>query len=73
MLQAAVDGQGFAMGRRALVEHDLAAGRLVRPFPLSLPCDQSYYLVASEQTAELPKVKAFRSWILAEAAADDRS
>jgi LysR family glycine cleavage system transcriptional activator len=73
MLQAAADGHGFAMGRRALVERDLAARRLVRPFPLSLPCDQSYYLVASEQTAELPKVKAFRAWIVAEAGADDRS
>ena len=37
-LQAALDGLGVAMGPTALVADDLAAGRLVAPFPdISLP------------------------------------
>jgi LysR family glycine cleavage system transcriptional activator len=37
-IQAAVDGLGVAMGPTALVSDDLAAGRLVTPFPeVSLP------------------------------------
>jgi LysR family transcriptional regulator, glycine cleavage system transcriptional activator len=64
MLQAAADGHGVAMARRVLVESDLAERRLVRPFDLALPAEQAYYLVASEQTAQFPKVQAFRSWLL---------
>ena len=62
-LQAAVDGHGVALGRRVLVEQELAAGRLVRPFAASVPCERSYYLVTSEHTAELPRVQAFRAWL----------
>jgi LysR family glycine cleavage system transcriptional activator len=37
-IQAAIDGLGVAMGPTALVADDLAAGRLVAPFPgISLP------------------------------------
>jgi LysR family glycine cleavage system transcriptional activator len=42
----------------------------VRPFDLSLkgPSHFAYYLVCPASTAEQPLVKAFREWILAEAA-----
>jgi LysR family transcriptional regulator, glycine cleavage system transcriptional activator len=69
LLQAAIDGQGVALGRRALAAADLAAGRLMRPFDVPLPYDLAYYIVCPEATAERPKVRAFRAWILAEAAA----
>jgi LysR family glycine cleavage system transcriptional activator len=36
-LQAAADGVGVAMGIRPYIDDDLAAGRLVAPFPLSVP------------------------------------
>ena len=47
---------------------DLAAGRLVMPFDLSVcdPLDFAYYLVVPKRTAKLPKVTAFRAWLLAE-------
>jgi len=35
-IQAAVRGEDVALGRSALVTDDLVAGRLVRPFELSL-------------------------------------
>jgi LysR family glycine cleavage system transcriptional activator len=64
MLQAAIDGHGVAMARWALVQGELAAGRLVRPFPGSIPCEHAYYLVTAEPAADLPRVQAFRRWLL---------
>ena len=69
VLQAAIDGMGVALGRSALAGDDLAAGRLVRPFDIILPADNAYYLVYPEHTANRPKIKAFRDWILTEAGA----
>ncbi len=70
-LQAAIDGLGVALASTVIAANDLAAGRLVMPFDLSLcdPLDFAYYIVGPKRTAELPKVAAFRSWVLAEAAA----
>ena len=71
-LDAAVDGQGVALGRSALAAWDLIAGRLVRPFELSLPVPYAYWIVCPKATAKLPKITLFRDWLLAEAAEDAR-
>jgi len=63
-LQAAIDGVGVALGRTALVEGDLATGQLVAPFDMSLPVEAAYYVVAPEETADRPKVAAFREWLI---------
>ena len=65
-LQAAVAGQGLALGSDSLAGDDLAAGRLVRPFDVALPMNFAYYLVYQEDAAEWPKIAKFREWILAE-------
>ena len=54
-----------------LVSNDLSAGRLVRPFDpsLSTPLTFSYYLLSAKDSAEQPKVAAFRDWLLEEARA----
>ena len=70
LLQAAVDGQGIALGRTALATDDLAAGRLVRLFDVAIPGESSYFLVYPERTASRSKLQAFRSWVMAEAARD---
>lgn len=66
-LQAAVAGQGVALAPAGLVADDLAQGLLVRPFALAVPALYSYYVVSPEDTADRPKVAAFRCWLLAEA------
>jgi LysR family transcriptional regulator, glycine cleavage system transcriptional activator len=71
LLDAAAEGQGVALGRSALVAADLAAGRLVKPFDISLPFELTYYLVCPEATADRPKIAAFRAWLLAEAKEQD--
>jgi LysR family transcriptional regulator, glycine cleavage system transcriptional activator len=48
----------------------LINGRLVRPFPIELSLTKTYWIVCSRATAALPKIAAFRDWLLAEAADD---
>jgi LysR family glycine cleavage system transcriptional activator len=66
-VQAAVQGEGVVLGRSALVADDLRAGRLIKPFTLSLPADLAYYVVYPTQAAPRPKIRAFRDWLLEEA------
>lgn len=69
-LQAAVDGQGVALGDSSLVSDDLAAGRLVQPFALTIkgPPHFAYYVISPIATQDEPLIKSFREWILDEAA-----
>jgi LysR family glycine cleavage system transcriptional activator len=67
LIQAAMAAQGVALARGVLAADELAAGRLVRPFTLSLPTEYAYYLVCPVNTAEQPKIAAFRDWLLGEA------
>lgn len=64
--QAAIAGQGVALGNTSLVGDDLAAGRLVKPFDLSLkaPAEFAYYVVSPLALADRPLVAAFREWVL---------
>jgi LysR family transcriptional regulator, glycine cleavage system transcriptional activator len=69
-LQAAIEGQGVALASRLLAADDLEVGRLVMPFDLSVcdPLDFAYYVVIPKRTANLPKVVAFRTWLMGEIA-----
>jgi LysR family transcriptional regulator, glycine cleavage system transcriptional activator len=64
-VQAALDGIGVAMGRTSYVEADIAKGRLVVPFKITLPANAGFYLVYPEATADTPKLAAFRQWLVA--------
>lgn len=66
-IQAAIRGEGVVLGRSALVADELSAGRLVRPFKLSLPAGFAYYVVYPPRAVKRPSVKAFRDWLIAEA------
>ena len=72
-IDAAVAGQGVALARSALCAADLRAGKLVRPFPLSLKAPFAYYIVSPKPAASRPRIMAFRDWLLAEAARDVRA
>ena len=70
VVQAALESHGVALTGSVLVADDLAAGRLVRPFDLSIPAplNFSYYVVSPEATADQPRIVAFREWVMLEAA-----
>ncbi len=65
-VEAALDAQGVALAASPLVDTDIAAGRLFKPFALTTPSPYAYYLVMSPAMAGRPSVAAFRDWILAE-------
>jgi LysR family transcriptional regulator, glycine cleavage system transcriptional activator len=66
-VDAAVKGEGVALGRTMLVADDLAAGRLVRPFRQALRAVSSFYLVYPPDAIRRRKIKVFRDWLLSEA------
>ena len=70
-VDAAMTGDAVALADFAMVANDLSEGRLVRPFELSIkvPSEFAYFLVYPEQTAQDPRITAFRDWILNETAA----
>ena len=70
-VDAAIEGLGVALGSTAVVADDLAAGRLVKPFDLTIAPPFKYFLVCPERRADRPHIAAFRSWIMAEAGATD--
>ena len=67
-LQAAIDGQGVVLSLYPLAADDLAAGRLVIPFDLSLPLNYAYYVISLEEKAQQTNIAVFRDWLLNEAA-----
>jgi LysR family glycine cleavage system transcriptional activator len=67
-LQAAVDGLGVAMGIRPYIDDDLAAGRLVAPFALTVPKGMRWYLVYRSFQTEQRDFAAFRRWMMHAAA-----
>lgn len=72
-LQAAIAGNGVALGRRSLVIDDLKAGHLVQPFGPELPTRFSWYLICSPAGAAQRKVRAFCEWLQSETARDVQS
>lgn len=65
LLQAAMDGQGVALGRSAIVADELADGRLVRPFQIDRPADYAYHFVCPRESIEQPRIRPFRDWLFA--------
>jgi len=63
-MDAAVQGFGVAIGDCLLSADDVAAGRLVRPFDLTLATGQHYYLVVPERSARAHKLAEFRDWLI---------
>ena len=70
--EAAIDAVGVVATMPVLAAEDLAAGRLVTPFDLSVPLDSAYYLVCNETTSPRPAVGIFREWLLHEATREAR-
>jgi DNA-binding transcriptional LysR family regulator len=61
-IDAAVQGLGVVLGRRPLVDEEIADGRLV-PLAPAVFGRTSYWLVGSAGTLNRPETRAFRSWL----------
>jgi LysR family glycine cleavage system transcriptional activator len=65
---AAMAGQGVAILTRALFAAEIADGRLIQPFDLVGEDGHAYWLVYPEARRNVPKIRVFREWLLAEIA-----
>ena len=75
MMQAAVEGQGIALGRSRFVSTWIKLGRLIRPFGNRYMCSpadsRAYFLVVSPGSGMRPEVAEFSGWLQQEAKADE--
>jgi DNA-binding transcriptional LysR family regulator len=71
MIQAAVDGQGIALGRSPLVDRFLRNSQLILPFGkrfVSSPADErGYFIVVPPASSARPEVADFSRWLQQEA------
>ena len=68
-LDAAAEGLGVALAIRALMDGDLASGRVVVPIPFHRRTSRSFVLMHDATRAADAALAAFRDWLVAEAAA----
>ena len=63
IIDAAAAGQGIALSRRALVQRDLAEGRLVRLFDVAIADPNRYFLVWRHDHAQPEQLLRLRRWL----------
>jgi DNA-binding transcriptional LysR family regulator len=69
LMQAAMEGEGVALGRLPLVERALRSGRLVAPFARrysTVISTRAFWLLRSARTGERPDAHAFVAWLRAQ-------
>jgi LysR family glycine cleavage system transcriptional activator len=66
-IQAALQGKGIACVPDILVSDDLATGRLVVPFDQPVESAGAYYMLFRKHRKDIPKLSAFRAWLVAQA------
>jgi len=62
-LSAAIEGKGVCLTRRSFVVSQLAQGKLVQAFDISLHSEFNFYLVCPENRLAEEKVAKFYQWI----------
>jgi LysR family glycine cleavage system transcriptional activator len=72
VVHAARQGLGLALARWSLAADEIAKGHVVLAHPQALRFTRSYYFVCPESYLALPKVAAFREWLLAAAEASPK-
>lgn len=70
VIQAAIDGQGVALGREPLIDRLLRQRKLVAPFRDRYATPRAYYIVRSSHAAARSEVQAFSDWLQEEARTD---
>lgn len=68
-VDAAAAGLGVVLGRRPLIDADLAAGRVVETGHPTIKSAVGYWLVCAEGWADRPELAGFQRWLTAEARA----
>ncbi len=70
VIQAAVDGQGMALGIFPFCQPDLDAGRLLKPFGIDLSPARSFHLLTRPGARNRREIDEVFRWMIAEAGSD---
>jgi DNA-binding transcriptional LysR family regulator len=70
VLQAAVEGEGLALGWHHLVSGPVLRGRLIRPSPATLVTGLGIWVTWPKRTPLTPAALAVRDWLIADRSAD---
>jgi LysR family glycine cleavage system transcriptional activator len=70
MIQAAISGQGVALGRQPLVNDLIKSGMLAAPFKQAMVGSRSYFIIESPLAAGKPHVRQFAAWLIEEVKRD---
>lgn len=66
LIQAALSGQGVALGWNHLIQDLLDSGMLTRPVAASVHTRRGFYLLLPESKSPCPGVDTFCDWVIAE-------
>lgn len=69
-LEAVITGLGVAITHQEIAHPLIASGQLIEPFGAGHVIGLSCYWVCTRRCAELPRVAAFRDWLLTQLAAE---
>jgi LysR family glycine cleavage system transcriptional activator len=64
--QAAIEGQGIAIGARALLDDEISQGLVIQPFEQLVELG-GYYIVHPPGARTRANVSAFFNWLMSEA------
>jgi DNA-binding transcriptional LysR family regulator len=67
LIQAALKGQGVALGRMPLLREPVRSGELIAPFKRAIVSPRCYFVMRSRRTLGNADVDAFERWLHAEA------
>jgi LysR family glycine cleavage system transcriptional activator len=70
MIQAAISGQGVALGRQPLVNDLIQSGMLAAPFKKAVVGSREYFIIESPAAAGKPHVRQFAAWLIEEVKRD---
>jgi LysR family glycine cleavage system transcriptional activator len=63
-VQLAMNDGGIAVVDPRLCPEELASGKLIAPFDRTVVSGRNYFLVSRAEEIEIPRIGAFRSWVL---------
>jgi LysR family glycine cleavage system transcriptional activator len=68
--EVAANGGGIALGRTSMSAKEIKSGRLVRPFVLSVPVQEAFFVLTPEEGLNHPDATIFKDWLVAKAEQD---
>lgn len=66
LIEAAAEGQGLAVVRDVYALRALDCGRVIKSIDLDLSTSNAYFFVTTAEMAGIPRVRAFRHWLVGE-------